>query len=298
MFLTTLLLAVSLVVQEDVQIKAHKITDNIYMLQGQGGNIGVSFGEDGVFMIDDQFAPLSDKIKAAIAELTDKPVKFLANTHYHGDHTGGNENFGKSAAIIVAHENVRKRLAAGSFMKDFNSKVPPMPKEGLPVVTFTRDVSFHMNGEEIAVFHVRNAHTDGDAIIHFKKSGVVHMGDTFFNGMYPYIDAHAGGGIDGMIRVADMILRLGGDDLKIIPGHGPIATKEDLKAFRNMLATVRGKMRPMIAAHKTLEEVQAAKPTADFDETWGKGFLKADRWVSLIYNDLNSKHGHGHGHGH
>lgn len=294
MFLATMTLALGLLVQDDVQIKAHKVTDSIYMLEGQGGNIGLNFGEDGVFMIDDQFAPLTEKIKAAIAKLTDKPVKFLANTHYHYDHTGGNENFGKSAAIIVAHENVRKRLAAGSFMKDFDSKIPPANKEALPIVTFTKDVTFHMNGDDIEVFHVKNAHTDGDALIYFKKAGVIHMGDTFFNGIYPYIDAHAGGGIDGMIRVADMVLTMGGDDLKIIPGHGPMATKKDLKAFRDMLAKVRENMKPLVAGHKSLEQIQAAKPTAEFDETWGKGFLSPDKWVALLVNDLSRHHGHQH----
>ncbi len=274
-----------LAAQEDfsaVEIKAEKVADGIYMLTGSGGNLGLSVGEDGAYLIDDQYAPLSGKILAAVKELTPEPVRFVINTHYHGDHTGGNENMGEAGALLVAHENVRRRMATGTFMEAFNRQVEPAPAAALPVVTFRDAVSFHWNGEEIRAFFVGPAHTDGDSIIHFVKADVFHMGDTLFNGMYPFIDVSAGGRIDGMIAAADRVLKVAGDKTRLIAGHGPVATKADLQIYRDMLAQVRDRIATLKAEGKTDEQIVAAKPTADLDEKWGGGFMKPDIWVGLV----------------
>jgi len=290
MFIALLFFVPFLAAQDDdVQIQVVPIAANISMLVGNGGNIGLCTGPDGTFMIDDQFAPLSEKIKAAVATVTDQPVKFLVNTHYHFDHTGGNENFGKSAAIIIAHENVRTRLVAGQDMKDFGSKVPPASKEALPVITFTEDMALHLNDEDIVVTHVHNAHTDGDAMIWFKKANVLHMGDCFFNGLYPYFDIHAGGSLAGVIKNAEKVLTQIDDNTKIIPGHGPVASRKDLQAFHDVLKDVYDQVDKMVSKGKTLDEVLAAKPSAAHDEQWGKAFLSPDKWVTLIYNDVARK---------
>ncbi len=269
-----------------VEVKAEKAAEGVYMITGAGGNLGVSVGGDGVFLIDDQYAPLTDKIKAAVAQLSDKPIRFLLNTHCHGDHTGGNENLGNAGVLIVAHDNVRVRMSSEQFMAAFNEKVPPAAKAALPVVTFGDAVTFHMNGDEIHAFHVAPAHTDGDAAIHFRKADVLHAGDLFFNGLYPFIDVDSGGGIEGVIAAVERLLAICGDKTRIIPGHGPMASKADLVAYRDMLAGIRDRVKPLVAAGKTLDAVKAAKPTAAFDEKWGKGFLSPDRFVEIVYNSL------------
>ncbi len=270
-----------------VEIKAEKVADGIYTLTGRGGNLGLSVGEDGAYLIDDQYAPLTGKILAAVKELTPEPVRFVVNTHYHGDHTGGNENMGEAGALLVAHENVRRRMAAGTFMKAMNRKVEPAPAGALPVVTFTDAVTFHWNGEEIRVFFVGPAHTDGDSIIHFVKADVFHMGDTLFNGMYPFIDVSGGGRIDGVIAAADRVLKVASEKTRLIAGHGPaVAMKADLQTYRDMLAKVRDRVAKLKAEGKTGAEVVAAKPTADFDEKWGGGFMKPDVWVGLVYESM------------
>lgn len=278
--------------QEDlskVQITTKRLSNTVYLLTGSGGNIGLSVGEDAVFVIDDQFAPLTPKIKIAIARLTAKPVKFVLNTHWHFDHTGGNENFGKAGTLIFAHENVRKRMSTEQFIEFFGMKSPPSPKQALPVVTFTTDVTFHINGDEVFVFHVPPAHTDGDAVVQFKKSNVIHMGDTFFNKLYPFIDLSSGGSVEGMITAVDRVLGMASNDTQIIPGHGPLATKKDLQAYRDMLTTVSKRIRAQIKAGKTLEQVLASKPTAEFDDVWGKGFLPPEKFVEIIWKGLQGK---------
>jgi len=271
----------------NVQIRATSISDGVYILTGRGGNIGVSVGEDGVFLVDDQFALLTDKIKAAIEEITDKPIKFVVNTHWHGDHTGGNENMGKAGAIIVAHENVRKRMSIDQFNEVFNRTTPASPKGALPIVTFTDKMTFHWNGDDINIFHVDPAHTDGDAIIYFTKTNVVHMGDTYFNGVYPYIDVSAGGSIDGVIAAANRVISKIDDNTKIIPGHGPLSNKSELKEYRILLETIRNRIVKLIKEGKSKEEVIASKPTKDYDANWGGGFMNPDVWVGILYISLS-----------
>jgi cyclase len=269
-----------------VEIKTEKLSDHVYMMTGSGGNLGVSVGDDGVFLIDSQFAALTPKIQAAIASLSPKPVRFMLNTHWHFDHTGGNENLGKAGAVIVAQENVRKRMSSEGFIAFLGMKTQASPAIALPVVTFTRDASFHLNGEDIRASHAPNAHTDGDTVVHFTKSNVTHMGDTFFNGMYPFIDTSSGGSIAGVLAAVDRELKTAGDNSKIIPGHGPLGTKADLKAYRDMLATVSGRVSSQIKQGKKLEEVVASKPTAQYDAKWGKGFLPPDKFVEMLYGNL------------
>jgi len=283
------LLATPALAQQDlskVEIQTDKLADNVYMMTGAGGNLGVSVGEDGVFLVDDQFAPLTPKIQAAIAKLSAKPVRLVLNTHWHFDHTGGNENLGKAGAVIVAQENVRKRLSNEGFIAFFGMKTKAEPPVALPVITFTRDLSFQLNGEEIRAFHVPRAHTDGDTIVHFAKSDVIHMGDPFFNKMYPFIDTSSGGSVGGVLAAVDRVLKMAGDKTKIIPGHGPLATQADLKVYRDMLATVSGRVAGQIKQGKKLEEVVASKPTAQYDELWGKGFLAPEKFVEMLYGNL------------
>lgn len=267
---------------DKVEIKAEKLSPTTYVLFGSGGNIGVSAGEDALFIIDDQYAPLTPKILAALKQLSDKPVKFVLNTHWHGDHVGGNENMGKAGALIVAHDNVRKRMSTEQFTALFKSTTPPSPKAALPVVTFSADVTFHLNGDEIFGFHVPKAHTDGDVIVQFKQSNVIHMGDIFFNGFYPFIDPSSGGSPDGVIAAADRVLALADDKTKIIPGHGPMSSKAELQAYRDMLSTVTGRIKALMKAGKKIEDIKAANPSAEFDEKWGKAFMSPPRFIEML----------------
>ncbi len=218
--------------------------------------------------------------------MTDRDIRFVVNTHFHGDHLGGNENLGEVGAIIVAHENVRVRLSTEQFNRTFNRRTPPSPPGALPVVTFTDAVTFHWNGDEIHVFHVDAAHTDGDAIIHFRRANVIHVGDLYFNGVYPFIDVDAGGSVGGTIAAVEQVLAIARADTKIIPGHGPLANVEELRTYGQMLATVRARVNRLIAEGKTKDEVIATKPTQQFDETWGGGSWNPDRWVGLLYESL------------
>ena len=277
--------AASALAQRDfstVEIRTTKLADTVYMLEGAGGNIGVSAGEDSVFVIDDQFAPLVPKIQAAIAKVASKPVQFVLNTHWHFDHTGGNEAFGRAGAIIVAHENVRRRMTSEQFIEFMKRKEPAAPKAALPVVTFTGTLSFHLNGEEIRVVHLPHAHTDGDSIVHFTGSDVLHMGDIFFNRMYPFIDYSSGGSIEGVVAACDRALAMVGGQTKVIPGHGPLATVAELRAYRDMLAAVAARVRKALDEGRSDEEIAKSGPTADFDAEWGKGFMKPEPFARLL----------------
>jgi glyoxylase-like metal-dependent hydrolase (beta-lactamase superfamily II) len=271
---------------DSVEIKTIKVTENIYMLEGRGGNIGVIVGEDGVLMIDDQFAPLSGKIKTAFAKISDKQIRFLINTHWHRDHTGGNEIFGSTGAVIVAHENVRKKMSTEQFVKAFNRTVPPSPKTALPVVTFTNDIKFHINGEQIEVFHIQHAHTDGDAVIYFENSNVVHMGDTYFAGRYPFIDLSSAGSIKGVIKGVEYVLSIIDENTKVIPGHGSLSNKKELSEYLDMLKAAKFQSEDLIKKGKSFQEIVDSPVLKKFDPKYGKGFLSREKFLSIIYEDL------------
>jgi len=271
---------------DQVNITTEKVTDQIYLLKGRGGNIGLFVGEDAVFMIDDQFAPLTPKILAAIKEITPKKLDYLINTHWHGDHTGGNENIGKEGALIVAHNNVRKRMSVESMRR--GRKVPAAPKVALPVITFEKDVSFHINGDEVLATHVHNAHTDGDALIYFANNNVLHTGDSFFNTGFPYIDLESGGSIDGYVAGIEKMILLSDEDTKIIPGHGNLASKKDLKVFLEMLKTLRSRVQSAIDKGESLDAVKK-------DAGITKGYESSAWWITeegireTIYKSLTKK---------
>jgi glyoxylase-like metal-dependent hydrolase (beta-lactamase superfamily II) len=277
---------------DDVQITTQQLTDAVYMLIGQGGNIGLFVGEDGAFVIDDQFAPLTEKILAAIADVTDEPVRFVFNTHWHGDHTGGNENMGEVGALIVAHDNVRVRMSTEQVLERIGRPVtttPASPEGALPVVTFTQDVSFHLNGDELHAFHVSNAHTDGDAIVHFVGANVVHMGDTFFRDRFPFIDTASGGSIDGVIAAAGAALAVMDADTQVIPGHGGLSTREDLRAYRDALKTMRDGVAALMAQGRSLEQIQAARPAQGQARMWGQDRAAEDSFVATIHHGLGGR---------
>jgi len=273
---------------DSVEIKTQALRGNLYVLFGAGGNIGVSAGENGVFIIDDQYAPLSEKISTAIAAISDKPVRFIVNTHYHFDHTGGNENFGKKDSIIVAHDNVRLRMSKGAFIKAFNHRMAPQPAVALPVVTFNDEMSLHLNGEEARIIHRENAHTDGDSIIHFKNSNIFHMGDTFFNESYPFIDVGNGGSIGGLIEAAQFILALSDAETIVIPGHGPVTDKAGLEEYLAMLSGSRTIIQALKKSGNSLEEIQAAKPLSQYAEKWERGRSEwMEQYIGFVYNSID-----------
>ena len=290
--LPLLLLAPALAAQQDpaeIEIETVDAGGGVHMLIGRGGNIGVFAGEDGVFLIDDQFAPLTPKIRAAVAEISDQPIRFVVNTHWHYDHTGGNENLGNAGAIIVAHDSVRQRLSSGGLIEFFNNQIPPAPEAALPVITFSDSVSFHLNGDQLHVFHVPPAHTDGDSVIHFKKANVVHMGDLYFNGFYPFIDGSSGGSVDGVIAAVEKVLAMTDAATRIIPGHGPLSNRAELKTYLEMLKGVRAEVGALVDAGKSLEEAIAAKPTAAWDDPWGKVAITPEQFTSIVYGILSGK---------
>ena len=272
--------------QEDVKIEATALTKNIHMLAGKGGNVGVFIGGDGTFIVDDQFAPLSEKILKAIQSIGGDTPKFLLNTHFHGDHTGGNENFGNKGTLIVSHENVRKRLVNGSFIEAFGMKAPPASKAALPAMTFSDSMHFHINGDSVKAVHVANAHTDGDSFIHFKEANVIHAGDIFFNGFYPFIDVAHGGSLKGVIDAADAILSLSNASTKIIPGHGPLGNQAQLQAYRNMLSTAYDRLLKMKNSGASVEDAVAKALLADLEAKWGGGIFTGDKWIKIIYSGV------------
>ena len=287
--LVTMAGAGSLLAQQNfdsVVVRSQPAGRGVHMLTGSGGNIALAVGDDFAFLVDDQFAPLTAKILAAVRGVTDKPVRFLVNTHWHGDHAGGNENMAKAGVILVAHDNVRTRLSTEQFIAMFNTRVPPSPKGALPVVTFVESVTFHLGNETVHVVHVPPAHTDGDAIVHFAQANTIHMGDNYFKDMYPFVDLDSGGSFEGVIRAVDIAMGYTNDSTRIIPGHGPMATRADLKKYRDVLVQVRDRVAALIRQGKTKEQVIAAKPTAEWDGTWGAGFMKPDVFLGIVYLSL------------
>jgi cyclase len=272
-----------------IEIKATPLGSGLSMLAGAGGNIVASAGEDGVFIVDDEFAELHPKIRAALSKLSDRPVRFVINTHWHGDHTGDNANLGGEGAVIVAQDNVFRRMSTEQFIKHLNRTVPASPKAALPVVTFNDEATLHLNGEAVHLVHVKNAHTDGDVLVHFPAAGVLHMGDCFFNGMYPIIDIGTGGTIDGYIAAVDRGLSLAAPGTKVVPGHGPLGTREDLAAFGAMLKEARAAIAALKTGGKSADETIAAKPTASLDERWGKSFVKPEAFVRTVYDTLPAR---------
>lgn len=283
-----ILLMTSAIAQDmsDVTINITAVSGSVYMLEGRGGNIGVSIGEDGVFVIDDQFAPLSDKILAAINTLSQKPLTYVANTHHHGDHTGGNANMNKAGATIIAHDNVRARLVK-RIPEGSDSPV----KESLPVLTFNDKMNVHFNDEQIAIFHVDNAHTDGDALLYFTQSNVLHTGDTFFNGRYPFIDLNSGGSIKGYIAAFKKTLLLIDSETKIIPGHGSISNKKEYQTYLEMLETMMEAVQLEIKNGATLDQVTANKAlTKKYDDmNYGNFFIKSTAFRTMLYKSLTSE---------
>jgi glyoxylase-like metal-dependent hydrolase (beta-lactamase superfamily II) len=266
-----------------VEVKAAPVAGSVHVLVGRGGNIGVSVGADGTILVDDQFAPLTDKIVAAVESIAPGPVRFIINTHFHGDHTGGNENFGKRGSIIAAHENVRLRMSTEQVRRVARQDTTPAaPPDALPKITFADEVTFHWNGDTIQVFHVDNAHTDGDSIIHFTNADVFHMGDTFFRGRYPFIDVDFGGNVNGLIAAADRVLSMVSPSSKIIPGHGDLSTPADLRAYRDMLSDVRDRVQALIDQGRNIDEVVAAKPAAQYDAQFEGG----DTFVQAVFYSL------------
>jgi cyclase len=290
--LVTMAGAASLVAQQNfdsVVVRTQPAGRGVHMLTGSGGNIALAVGDDFAFLVDDQFAPLTAKILAAVRGVTDKPVRFLVNTHWHGDHAGGNENMAKAGIILVAHDNVRTRMSTEQFTELFNRRSPPSPRGALPVVTFVESVTFHLGGETVHVVHVPPAHTDGDAIVHFVQANTIHMGDNYFKDVYPFVDLSSGGSFEGVIRAADIALGYANDSTRIIPGHGPLANRADLKKYRDVLVQVRDRVAALIRQGKTKEQVIAAKPTAEWDGTWGAGFMKPDVFLGIVYQSLTKK---------
>jgi cyclase len=271
---------------DEVKIETVQLTKQIFMMTGKGGNLGLFIGEDGTFLIDDQFAPLTEKIVAAIKSVGGDVPKFLINTHYHGDHTGGNENLGRGGTLIFSHDNVRERLSSGSFIAAFKAQRPAVSEEGLPVVTFSEDITFHLNGDSLHAMHAPHAHTDGDSFIYFEKANVIHAGDLFFNGFYPFIDVTHGGSLKGMLKAVDKVLAQADDNTKIIAGHGPLGNKSQLAEYRQMLGVAYERLRKLKAEGKTAQEAAAAKPLADLEESWGDGMFNGDRWIEIIYSGV------------
>jgi len=278
-----------------VQIKVTKVSANIYMLEGEGGNIAASVGEDGIVIVDDQFAPLADKIQAALKDLkiTDKPVRFVINTHYHGDHTGGNEPFANSGSTVIAQDNVRRRLESGGTAGNGGSiktEAKPAPKGALPVITFEHDVTVHLNGEDIRALHFPAGHTDGDAVIFFPKNNVVHMGDDFVRYGFPFIDVVSGGSVQGMIEANEKASAQLPPDVKVIPGHGALSNLDDVREFVKMLKETSAAVQKALDEHKTLDQMKQEKILEPWKK-WSGGFLDSDKFIETLYNSLTGKRG-------
>jgi cyclase len=286
--LTMSAVPVSWAQDEAVEYIATTLSPTVTMIKGKGGNIAVSAGEDGVFIIDDQYQALTDQLLAAIRKISDQPIRFVINTHYHGDHVGGNEAIGQAGAVIIAHDNIRVRMSTDMFNNFWGKTTPAWPKDSLPIVTFNDKVTLHFNGEPVTVTHVPHGHTDGDAIVFFPVSNVLHMGDIFFNGLYPFIDLDGGGSIQGMIAAAELGMKTANAETQVIPGHGPMSDLQGLTAYHAFLSKARDNVQAMIDQGMTLQQVIAAKPTAAWDEALGKAWITPEQLAIFIYNSLTN----------
>ena len=271
---------------QEVEYIATQLSPTVTMIKGRGGNIAVSSGEDGVFIIDDQIQPLTDQLLEAIRGISNRPIRFVINTHYHGDHVGGNETIGKGGAVIIAHDNIRQRMSTDQFNQFWNKTTPAWPKESLPVVTFNDQVTLHLNGEAVSVVHVPRGHTDGDSIVLFPQSNVLHMGDIFFNGLYPYIDLDGGGTIQGMIAAVELGVGMANDKTQVIAGHGPMSDLQGLREYHAFLSKARDNVQALIDDGMSLEQTIAATPTAEWDEILGKVWITPAQLVTFTYNSL------------
>jgi cyclase len=269
---------------QDVKIETISVAPGIYMLMGRGGNIGLTVGTDGAAIIDDQFADMAPKIRAAVAMLSDQPVEFVINTHLHGDHTGGNDAFGKTGAVIIAHENVRKFLGSAQVNPSTNAPIPARAREALPVVTFANTATLHFNDDDLQFTHLPNAHTATDIVVRFAKANVLHMGDTFTGG-FPFIDGNTGGTLDGLIRAHETVLATIDDNTKIIRGHGPLGNKAELQAYHDMLVVVRDRVAKLVKSGKSQEEVVSARPTREFEEKYAGASFNAAQWIGRAFVD-------------
>jgi len=284
--LAAFLAPVSFAQEQAVEYIATPLSSTVTMIKGKGGNIAVSSGKDGVFIIDDQLKPLTDQLLASIAKVSEQPIRFVINTHYHGDHVGGNETLGAAGSVIIAHDNIRKRMTSEQFSNFMNSTTPAWPKDSLPVVTFNDQVTLHLNGEAVTVTHVPRGHTDGDSIVHFPDSNVLHMGDIFFNGLYPYIDLDGGGSIQGMIAAVELGIGMANAETRIIPGHGPLSDLNGMREYHTFLIKARDNVQALIDQDMSLEQAIEVKPTAQWDEILGKVWITPDQLVIFIYNSL------------
>ena len=273
-----------------IEISTFQLSDTVYMLMGAGGNVGISTGKDGLYIIDGGLKQATDPLLKAIRKISDKPIRFVFNTHYHGDHTGSNEVLGGTDSVIIAHENIYKRLSTEQVSIFMNSTTPPFAKAALPSVTFNDQLSMVFNGETATAYYVANGHTDGDAIIHFPLSNVIHMGDMFFNGRYPYVDLDAGGSLQGIVAAADLALTMANDSTRIIPGHGPLGVTEDLKNYRDFLIEASTRVQVLIDQGMNLEQIITAKPTEEWDEELGKIWITPPQFVTFVYNSLEGIH--------
>ena len=269
-----------------VEFVATPLSGTVTMLEGSGGNVAVSAGEDGVFIIDDQVKPITGQLLAQIRKISDRPIRFVINTHYHGDHVGGNEDIAGEGAVIIAHDNVYRRMSSEQFSRFSNTTTEPWPLAALPVITFSDHVTLHLNGEDVTAYHVANGHTDGDAIIHFPVSNVIHMGDIYFNGLYPFIDLDGGGSVQGMLKAVDLALSLCNEDTRVIPGHGPLTSPVELANYRSFLNKATDNVQTLIDQGKTLEQAIASAPTAQWDDKLGTIWITPAQFVTFIYNSL------------
>jgi cyclase len=275
--------------QFEPEIRTVRLTDKIYVLEGAGGNVAVFVWDDGVLLVDDKIAPASAQVKAAVAAITPKPIRFVVNTHWHPDHRGGNAALAGDGAIIVAHENVRRRMSVDGFVAVFGRKLPAPPPQALPIVTFTRDVTFHLGDEEISIVHVDPAHTDGDSFVRFRTANALHMGDCYLNGSYPVIDYSNGGSYTGIIAAADTALGMVDSRTRIIPGHGPVSNDRELRKWRDMLVTILESVKRSVASGKNLEQLRQERPTREWDDEFPESFVTSDHVVEEAYRAVTAE---------